>query len=149
MAPEVNVSGTPADVWPPLPQSDWSDTCATLQLWMQIGGKVRLALTPHINHTWNVTLYPTIRGLTTSPMAHGTTMLQIEFDFIDHMLVVEKQTGDYRFIPLEPMTVASFYEKLMAALESLGTPVSIWPVPVEVSEPVPFSKDHTHGSYDP
>src|SRR5579859_7371165 len=93
-----------SETWPALPYNEWSDTCATLQLWMQIVGKIRLALTPPINHTWNVTLYPTIRGLTTSPMAHGSLMLQIDFDFLDHALWVETNVGDKSIIPLRPMT---------------------------------------------
>src|SRR5471032_407025 len=92
----------PAEVWPPLPQAAWSDTCATLQLWMQIVGKVRLALMPAINHCWNVTLYATVRGLTTAPMPFGSRILQIDFDFIDHLLVVETSDGERRTIPLMP-----------------------------------------------
>jgi hypothetical protein len=137
-----------AEVWPALPQAAWSDTCATLQLWMQIVGKIRLALTPHINHTWNVTLYPTVRGLTTSPMAHGTTIVQIDFDFIDHQLVVETGAGARKTIALEPMTVADFYGKVMSAMQALGVPVRIWRTPVEIAEPVPFDQDHAHQSYD-
>ncbi|MGA2535746.1 MAG: DUF5996 family protein [Terracidiphilus sp.] len=137
------------EAWPPLPQSAWSDTCATLQLWMQVVGKIRLALTPHLNHTWNVTLYPTVRGLTTMPMPHGQRMVQIDFDFIDHFLLVDTGEGDRRTIQLEPMTVAVFYQKLMAALDSLGLPVRIWPVPVEVAAPIPFDQDQVHGAYDP
>jgi hypothetical protein len=148
MAP-IDRSSSQLDVWPPLPQAAWSDTCATLQLWMQIVGKVRLALTPHINHTWNVTLYPTIRGLTTSPMAHGTTMVQIDFDFIDHILRVETGGGASKTIPLEPMTVAAFYAKVMDSLASLGIPVRIWPTPVEMADPIPFKQDQTHSAYDP
>jgi hypothetical protein len=135
-------------VWPPLPQSAWSDTCATLQLWTQIVGKVRLALTPPINHTWNVTLYPTVRGLTTTPMPHGKRMLQIDFDFVEQRLHVETSDGDRSTVVLEPMTVASFYRQVMAALESLGTPVRIWPTPVEVPQPIPFEQDETHHAYD-
>lgn len=125
------------------------DTCATLQLWMQIVGKIRLALTPPINHTWNVTLYVAIHGLTTSPMPYGNRMLQIDFDFVQHVLVIQA-TGDAgrRIIPLESMTVAEFYRKVMEALDSLGMPVRIWPVPCEVSEPIPFEQDSTHKSYD-
>ena len=137
------------DQWPPLPQAAWSDTCATLQLWMQIIGKVRLALMPPINHTWNVTLYPTVRGLTTAPMPFGVRILQIDFDFIDHLLVVETSDGDRRTIALKPMTVAEFYRQIMQALESLGCPVHIWPVPCEVAEPIPFEQDETHNAYDP
>ena len=106
-------------VWPALEQSAWSDTCATLQLWLQMVGKVRMALTPPINHCWNVTLYPTIRGLTTMPIAHGARMVQIDFDFVAHELVIETSDGGREAIKLEPMTVAEFYQQLMTALESL------------------------------
>jgi hypothetical protein len=137
------------DVWPALPQSAWSDTCATLQLWMQIVGKIRLALTPPINHTWNVTLYPTARGLTTTPMPHGHVMLQIDFDFIDHALVLETSDGARRTLTLQPMTVADFYRRVMAALDELNTPVHIWRMPVEIANPIPFDEDDTHQAYDP
>jgi len=136
------------EAWPALPQAAWSDTCATLQLWMQVVGKVRLALVPAINHTWNVTLYPTARGLTTLPMPHGTRMVQIDFDFLKHVLRIETHEGDRRIVALEPMTVAAFYRKVMAALDSLGTPVHIWPMPVEVAAPVRFDEDSTHQTYD-
>jgi len=138
-----------ADQWPPLPQAAWSDTCATLQLWMQIVGKIRLALTPPTNHTWNVTLYPTVRGLTTAPMPFGSRILQIDFDFIDHLLVAETSDGERRTIQLQPMTVAAFYRHVMDALETLGCPVRIWPVPCEVAQPIPFAQDQTHNAYDP
>ena len=134
--------------WPELPQAAWSDTCATLQLWMQIVGKIRLALTPALNHTWNVTLYPTVRGVTTSPIPYGLRTLQIDFDFVDHLLVIEATLGERRTIPLEPMSVASFYKQVMAALEGLGTPVRIWPMPMEVASPVRFEDDETHSAYD-
>src|SRR5580698_7639911 len=137
------------DIWPALPQAEWSETCAALQLWMQIVGKVRLALMPPINHSWSVTLYPTARGLTTSPMPYGGRMLQIDFDFIDHALRIEDSDGGERMIPLRPMTVAAFYGEVMGALDSLGAPVRIWPVPVEVAEPIPFEQDETHKAYDP
>jgi hypothetical protein len=137
------------DVWPALPQSAWSDTCATLQLWLQMVGKVRMALTPAINHCWNVTLYPAIRGLTTMPMAHGTRMVQIDFDFVEHELVVETSDGGRATIPLEPMTVAEFYQRLMGALKGLDALCNMWPVPCEVAEPIPFEKDEVHRAYDP
>lgn len=139
----------PNDVWPALPQGAWSDTCATLQLWMQIVGKVRLALTPPINHCWNVTLYPTIRGVSTSPMPYGSRMLQIDFDFLKHRLLVETSEGESRTISLEPMTVAAFYQQVMSALESLGAPVRIWHLPNEVAAPIPFEQDTVHRAYDP
>jgi hypothetical protein len=115
---------------------------------MQIVGKVRLALMPPINHCWGVTLYPTIRGVTTSPMPYGNRAVQIDFDFVDHVLLVETSAGDRRTIPLKPMTVAEFYRQLMAALESLGTPVRIWPVPVEIADPIRFEQDDVHKEYD-
>jgi Family of unknown function (DUF5996) len=136
------------EVWPALPQGAWSATCITLQLWMQIVGKVRLALMPPINHCWGVTFYPTVRGVTTSPMPYGNRTLQIDFDFVDHMLVVEISEGERRTVPLQPMTVAAFYRQLTDALKSLGTPVRIWPVPVEIAKPIPFEKDEVHKDYD-
>ncbi len=135
-------------VWPALPQSAWSDSCATLQLWMQIVGKIRLALTPQINHTWNVALYPTIRGVTTSPMAYGTLIVQIDFDFVDHLLVFETSEGSRKTFPLEPMSVAEFYKRTMAALSEVSCSVSIWPNPVEIAEPIPFLNDTIHCSYN-
>ena len=115
---------------------------------MQVVGKVRLALMPSINHTWSVTLYPTVRGLTTLPMPHGPRTLQIDFDFLEHVLVVETDEGARRIIPLKPMTVAVFYREVMTALDSLGLPVPIWPMPVEVSAPIRFSEDEVHQAYD-
>jgi hypothetical protein len=137
------------ETWPALPQSEWSETCATLQLWMQVVGKIRLALTPHINHSWNVTLYPTVRGVSTGPMACGARMVQIEFDFLAHVLRVETDMGEQRILPLQPMTVAAFYENVMDALRRVGTPVEIWPKPMEVAAPIPFGEDRVHASYDP
>ena len=141
--------GNGEEVWPALSQSAWSDTCATLQLWLQMVGKVRMALTPPINHCWNVTLYPTIRGLTTMPMAHGSRMVQIDFDFVAHLLIIETSDGGRQTIKLEPMTVAEFYSRLMTALESLNALCNMWPVPCEVAEPIPFKKDDVHRAYDP
>ena len=141
--------GQDSEVWPALPQSAWSDTCATLQLWLQMVGKVRMALVPAINHSWNVTLYPTIRGLTTMPMALGTRMIEIDFDFVAHELVIETSDGGRETIALAPMTVAEFYGRLMAALGSLDALCNMWPVPCEVAEPIPFKSDDVHKSYDP
>ncbi len=137
------------EAWPALPQAAWSDTCATLQLWMQVVGKIRLALTPPINHCWNVTLYPTVRGLTTGLMPYGTLMVQIDFDFLEHMLSIETSDGARRSLPLRPMTVAVFYGEVMAALEGLVCPVRIWKVPCEIAEPIAFDQDVVHQSYDP
>jgi hypothetical protein len=137
------------EVWPALPQGAWSDSCATLQLWTQIIGKIRLALTPALNHTWNVTLYPTVRGLTTGPMPHGTRILQIDFDFVEHTLLLQTSNGRTAKIVLAPMTVAAFYKAVMAALDELGTPVHIWRMPVEVADAIPFDQDLKHQAYDP
>ena len=136
------------ELWPALPQAKWSESCATLQLWTQIVGKVRLALTPAVNHTWHVTLYPTVRGLTTSLMPYGARMLQIDFDFIDHLLLLQTSDGGERMIALRPMTVAAFYGEVMSALDGLGTPVRIWRMPVEVAQAVPFDQDVIHQAYD-
>jgi hypothetical protein len=136
------------EAWPALPQAAWSDTCATLHLWTQIVGKIRLALTPAINHCWNVTLYPTVRGLTTSPMPYGTRTLAIDFDFIDNVLLLRTSEGQVRALPLRPMTVAAFYGQVMAALDELRTPVRIWPMPLEIANPIRFDLDHTHQACD-
>jgi hypothetical protein len=143
-----DVSTDPSGRWPALPQAEWSETCTTLQLWMQIVGKIRLALMPPINHTWNVTLYPTVRGVTTSPMPYGAQMLQIDFDFIDHVLLIESSGGGRTTVSLKPMPVAAFYRQVMDELGKIGTPVHIWPVPVEIAEPIPFAQDETHRAYD-
>src|SRR5665213_3760484 len=137
------------EVWPALPQAAWSESCATLQLWTQIVGKVRLALTPALNHTWNVTLYPTVRGLTTSPMPYGYRLLQIDFDFIEHLLLLQTSDDRRATIALRPMAVATFYREVMAALDRLGTPVRIWRMPVEIAGAVPFDQDLDHRAYDP
>jgi Family of unknown function (DUF5996) len=142
-------STTALEVWPALPQAAWSDTCATLHLWMQIIGKIRLALVPPINHTWNVTLYPTIRGLTTAPMPYGSRMLQIDFDFLDHLLSVQTSDGALEAFELKPMSVAAFYRRVMTALANVGAPVPIWPRPVEIASPIPFQEDEVHRQYDP
>jgi uncharacterized protein DUF5996 len=147
MAPTPTLP-TQTETWPPLPQSAWSDTCATLQLWTQIIGKIRLALVPQLNHCWNVTLYPTVRGLTTLPMAHGHRMLQIDFDFLGHQLLIDLSDGARRTLPLQPMSVADFYRRVMEALDDLGAPIRIWPVPVEIPNPIPFDQDQIHHAYD-
>lgn len=135
--------------WPPIPLADWRDTCTTLHLWSQVVGKIRLALAPPLNHWWHVTFYVTARGLTTSPMPHGERALQLDFDFIDHCLDLTTSDGGRRQVPLVPMTVADFYDAVMQALAELEAPVSIWPVPVEIPDPVtPFPDDRHHASYD-
>jgi len=135
-------------VWPPLPYAAWGDTCTTLQLWMQIVGKIRMELVPHINHSWNVTLYPTIRGVSTFPMAYGRGMLQIDFDFVDHALRIESSESGRRTIVLAQMSVAAFYRAVMDALDELHTPVTIWPWPMEVADPIRLDQDEVHRAYD-
>jgi hypothetical protein len=136
------------DVWPEFSQERWAETGTTLQLWMQVVGKIRLALTPPLNQTWNVTLYPTVRGLTTLPMWHGTRVLEIDFDFLSHELILQTSDGGREVIALKPMTVADFYGKVMAALDALEAPVKIWTEPMEIEGAIPFEKDETHKAYD-
>lgn len=143
-----NALNSAPGTWPALPYSQWSGTCATLQLWMQIVGKIRMTLMPPLNHTWHVTLFPTIRGVTTSLMPYGKSLLQIDFDFVSHRLLMEASDGVRREMPLRPMTVAAFYQEFMGQLRAMGTPVRIWPMPMEVSGPIRFDLDETHGEYD-
>ena len=137
------------EVWPSLPLEDWKATYSTLHMWMQIVGKIRLACTPPINHWWNVTLYVTSRGLTTSSMPYEGRFFEIEFDFIDHNLVVNSSDGSSKTVRLYSRSVAEFYEETMAAVRSLGIAVTIWTIPVEVEERTPFEQDHIHAMYDP
>jgi len=134
--------------WPDLPLEDWQDTYATLHMWTQIVGKIRLALTPLINHWWNVPLYVTARGLTTSAMPYEERAVEIDFDFVDHQLVVKLDDGTTASIPLIPRSVADFYREVKHTLNGLGIMVKIWPVPVEVQDPIPFEQDHSTASYD-
>jgi hypothetical protein len=135
-------------VWPSLPLSEWEDTRDTLHIWMQIVGKTRLALAPRENHWWHVPLYVTSRGLVTSPIPYRSRTFDVEFDFIDHVLVVNTSDGATRSIALRPQPVADFYRQYMGTLDSLGITVKIWPVPVEVDAPIPFPDDRRHASYD-
>jgi hypothetical protein len=148
MSTERDAATNLTEVWPAVPQSAWSDTCATLQLWLQVVGKIRMALVPAINHTWNVTLYPTARGLTTLPMWHGARTLQIDFDFVEHVLCIDASDGGRKTVALKPMTVAEFYRQVMDALGDLGVPVHIYTTPCEIASPIPFEKDETHHAYD-
>jgi Family of unknown function (DUF5996) len=138
-----------AAVWPELAFSTWRDTAATLQLWSQIVGKVRLALTPWVNHAWQVPLYVTARGLGTSAIPIGYEILEIEFDFISHRLVVRTSSGAEGALPLEPQTVANFYRATMDLLKSMDVTVKIYEMPNEVANPIRFSQDQTHAAYDP
>jgi len=137
------------DSWPSLPYQEWKETCATLHMWTQIVGKIRLKLAPWTNHSWHVTLYLTARGLTTSPIPHGTRLFQIDFDFIDHKLLITTCDGAFREISLTPQSVAQFYQTLMSILQELNLPVSINTTPNELPNPIPFERDETHRSYDP
>jgi len=134
--------------WPALPYAAWRDTCETLQLWTQIVGKVRLARTPWLNHSWHVTLYVTARGLTTSPIPDHARSFQIDFDFIDHVLIVATSDGGRREVPLRPQSVADFYAAVMAALAALGIDVTISMMPNEIPNAVRFDQDRQHASYD-
>ena len=137
-----------SDRWPELPYAAWKDTCQTLQLWTQIVGKIRLARTPWLNHSWHVTLYVTARGLTTSPIPDGARTFQIDFDFIDHVLWLRTSDGHFRQVVLKPMTVAEFYGDVLHALAELGIAVRINGRPSEIPDAIPFAEDRVHASYD-
>ena len=134
--------------WPQLVLEEWQDTLATLHMWTQIVGKIRLEQTPLVNHWWNVPLYVSARGLTTSPMAYQDRIFEIEFDFIDHTLRIQCSDGSLATLDLRPQTVADFYEEVMEALHGLGIDVKIWPMPVEIPNPIRFDQDQIHKSYD-
>ena len=137
------------ELWPALDYAAWKETAATLHMWTQIVGKIRLTLTPWLNHSWHVVLYVTARGLTTSPIAHGSCSFEIDFDFVDHQLVIKRSDGSTRTMPLQPMSVADFYGQLMAALDEMNLHVRISARPNEVEPPTPFANDREHASYDP
>ena len=137
-----------AKAWPSLPFAAWRDTRATLHLWTQVVGKIRLAQAPLVNHWWQVPLYVTARGLTTSPMPWGTRTFQIDFDFVDHRLVIAVSDGATAELTLEPRSVADFHREVMARLASLGVPVKIWSMPVEIEGAIRFEQDTAHASYD-
>jgi len=135
--------------WPPLPLAAWRDTYATLHMWTQIVGKVCLALTPRTNHFWNIAFQISARGLVTPILPAGTRTLTIAFDFVEHQLLICCADGGEERIALEPRTVAEFYRLFMDALHRLGVNVRIWPMPVEVPDPIRFDRDDTHRAYDP
>jgi len=135
--------------WPELPLAAWRDTCATLHLWSQIVGKIRMARTPWLNHSWHVALYVTPTGLTTSPIPDGTRTFQIDFDFIKHALLISTSDGANRQLALLGHSVASFHNAVMAALAELGIHVAIDDMPNELPDPIRFSVDEVHKSYDP
>jgi hypothetical protein len=138
----------PQPTWPELRLGDWQETCATLHLWTQVVGKIRLALTPWLNHSWHVVLYVTTRGLTTSPIPHGERSFSIDFDFIDHRLVIATDDGRVRQVDLKPRSVADFHAAVMAMLDDLALAVRINPLPNEIPDAVPFGEDEVHAAYD-
>lgn len=136
------------ETWPALPLAEWEATRATLHMWTQVVGKIRLAQTPLVNHWWNVPLYVSARGLTTSAMPHGERTFEIEFDFVAHELLLRANDGAAESLPLAPRTVAEFYAEVMGTLRGMNLPVKIWTTPVEVPDPVPFEQDRAHAAYD-
>lgn len=146
----LDLSGERAisEVWPPLPLAAWQETYHTLHLWTQIVGKVRLVLSPPVNHWWAVTLYVTSRGLTTSPIPYGSCTFEVCFDFIDHTLLIQTNDGQTRTLGLFPRSVADFYREFLSALRSLGITVQIFPRPQEVPDPIPCDQDEVHAAYD-
>ncbi|HEU4794401.1 MAG TPA: DUF5996 family protein [Pyrinomonadaceae bacterium] len=135
--------------WPALPLDEWKDTCATLHMWTQIVGKIRLEQTPLVNHWWNVPLYVSARGLTTTAMPYGDIFFEMEFDLIDHSLTISSSDGKSARVALEPKSVATFYQETMDTLRQLGLEIDIWKMPVEIADPIAFDQDEQHASYDP
>ena len=135
--------------WPSLPFAAWRDTCATLHMWTQVVGKLAIPTTPLVNHYWNLTLHFTARGLTTMPMECGGRTLVAAFDFVSHELVLSASDGATQRIRLEPRSVAEFHRLVIGALERLGMAIALWPMPVEVPDPIRFDDDTAHKSYDP
>lgn len=143
------LQGNATAKWPLLPYEAWRETAATLQLWLQIVGKIGLMQCPWVNHSWHVTLQITARGLGTRLMWHDTASFQIELDFVDHRLMIRVDDGRTAMLPLEPQTTATFYRNLMSTLEKLGLPVTINTMPSELPNPIRFDADDVHSSYDP
>ena len=132
-----------------MPYAAWKDTYATLHLWTQIVGKIRLAQTPWLNHSWHVTFYVSPRGLATSPLPYGTRTFELEFDFSRHVLLVSSDDGSSKEVLLSPRSVAEFYADVMQALSELGIEVHIYDIPNEIPDPIRFTEDRAHCSYDP
>ena len=140
--------GTNSDTWPAIPLEAWADTCATLHRWLQIVGKIQLAQSPWINHSWHTTFGVSTRGVSTPPIPHGTRMFQIIFDFIEHRLLLQCSDGSGGGFALEPQSVARFYARLMTELDGLGLPVTIDRHPNELADALPFDEDVVHAAYD-
>jgi hypothetical protein len=136
-------------VWPSLIYNEWKDTYATLHMWTQVVGKITLAQAPPINHSWAISMHLTSRGLSTPLLPHGGRSFAIEFDFVDHTLQVRVVNGSARTLPLASQTVAEFYESLIDILRAMNLPVKIWPMPVEIPNPIRFDQDTVHHTYDP
>jgi hypothetical protein len=137
-----------ANTWPDLRYDDWKDTCATLQLWTQVVGKVRLKLAPMVNHWWQVALYVTASGLTTSAMPYQGRFVQIDFDFLAHRLILRSSDGRSEQFALQPVSVADFYAEVMKRLRALGVDIHIWTMPSEIEGAAPFERDREHAAYD-
>ena len=135
--------------WPELPLAAWKDTYATLHMWTQIVGKVRLALSPRVNHWWHVPLYVTARGLSTTAIPYGSRLFEVEFDFLTHQVAIRTSDGHTKAVRLYPRSVADFYREFMTALASVAIEVKIWKMPVEIPDPIPFDRDEQHAAYDP
>lgn len=145
---EMTEQHTDQTAWPALPWNDWADTLETFHLWTQVVGKVRLVHSPWLNHSWSVPLYVGPRGVRTSLVPYGTEGFELAFDLIDHRLELTTTTGERRVLELEPMSVATFHESVLAMMSDVGMPVSIHPVPSELPDAVPFPEDHVHASYE-
>jgi hypothetical protein len=145
----MTLAKTNPDLLPALPFDSWKDTLATLHMWTQVVGKVRLKLCPLVNHFWNVPFYLTARGMTTGAMPYEGGTVEARFDFIAHKLLIETDQGRTAEIALQPQSVAEFYTKFMAAIANLGVTARIWTMPCEIPNPTPFEQDQAHASYDP
>jgi Family of unknown function (DUF5996) len=145
---ESNMHIDAAECWPALPLASWHDTCETLHMWTQIVGKVRLALMPPVNHWWHVPLYVNSRGLTTSAIPYRGSAFEVQFDFLEHQLALLTADGRELLLPLVPQSVADFYRDFLNMLREAEIEAKIWPMPVEVPNPIPFDQDRTHAAYD-
>jgi hypothetical protein len=135
--------------WPPLPYDEWKDTYATLHMWSQVVGKVALARAAPLNHSWAIAMRVTARGLQTAALPYGSHSFTMEFDVVEHQLVIERSDGERRTLPLVSRTVADFYRETMATLSDMAMPVAIWSMPVEIPSPIRFEQDTSHHTYDP
>ena len=145
---DADIVPVDSDSWPELPLATWQPTYSTLHMWTQIVGKIRLALSPKINHWWEVPFYVNALGLTTSPIPYSAGIFEVQFDFIHHKLLIETSHAATKTLDLAPRSVADFYREFMAALASLGIEVKIWKMPVEIPHPIPFDQDTEHASYN-